>query len=1430
MSLKEFFKNGSVFDSEKVTEVESSDELIQEYSKNVNRYIPEVDYSDPANFVRFGLAEEYYKDSVTRILEYYPYDGSLKDKLKWENDSLDLDLYIYKNLWPKTTGYANFSPNGWGTDSSAVATTGYRLPNNPEYIFFKSGPNVDNTYESSSYTKKFSNICIDRYKGNTFEFWLKKGDFPNTTTTCTYIIESIIDIAKINTPAYRTNISIFTGTTAGLTTSAGYAGLSYKYNYQNSGSIQDVFILDNNWHHYCFTFLDNTYPNVNIKIYRDGSFLTSQDYSTTFSNTDVNIYGTIGSLVMTYASSPTGLESNTTLGYGKLSGSLDEVRIWNCARTSEEIYQYYNFIINGGTNNDDINSNLGIYYKFNEGITGDSTTDSIVLDYSGRNSNGLWTGYSSNSRSTGSAIIESELANYEPLDPIILSNHPEVVSLQENLETSGSIFDSQNTNNIYSFVPSWILKETEDIENNTTKNILQTVSTFLDEFHLKTEKVKELQTINYNDIDTHKINPFIHKSLLAKDLDVSELFLKSSLFEEINSKNEEIIYEEKIGNIKNFIYQNLYNNLVNIYKSKGTEYSIRNLLNSVGINSDLIKLNLYANNATYNYDITNYEQKITKKKFIKFSTNNSAYISSSSPDVVTPILVNYCQAEVLVNFPKINDLDSEFYTPTSIQSSSIAQVINNSDNSTWFDLYFVKENLKSKNGKFVLKIKNDYVIESNHYYDVYNDKNWLILFGINNQNYDSHFDDGDNFDFVGYLHCISENDNDFYTTNIGGDDTIDNNVSFQIGAFQYPSVYYSDVNVGAYRVYQKNYLDTNEGYRKFFDINNYGTYYPQENKDIFSQEYIPQDQTLLLNWIFDTITGSDDSGQLFVEDFSSGSNVIRYGTDSKGYSEIYNIKIPGTGSNFESNSANVFETLYIYNNQQKIPENLCSSDMISIISSGSHDNFKRDIRPISYIYSLEKSYYQNISQEMLNMFASIIAFNNIVGEPVQKFRQEYKSLNKLRNLFFEKMNNIPDIERYVDMYRWIDKSITDLIMNIIPASTNIIEDNENIIESHILERSKYRNKFVNFRNKLPNFLVNIKGIGESNYSWDNLGNKWSEYRKERTAIQLPVESGSLYHQKYDNIYDIKLTADYENYNPRILQNSSTIDFDILQFNSTKPNRPNFDSFDWSTVDTVECWDIYTLDYPNATPVSQIVGNYAGLVMTGSRESYSGSFYGPTYTEASNYPRSAWLTGSGTTVKKCISRAYNATSNYAVTYRVNGINPLSGSTNFTAYYVLGIYPGKAYPMLQAKRSINDGYFSPSRELILTKTSDNPGKITLSYKVQGGTSYTAFSGEGSDLIYHQFYLIVLVKNGLRFSLYTVGESNFTYFLDDADIAEEIWPCSNNLNIFGYGTYGGYTAENATFTWVSLHNSAHTTTKINKIVQEINRRQGFNFVPVS
>jgi hypothetical protein len=56
--------------------------------------------------------------------------------------------------------------------------------------------------------------------------------------------------------------------------------------------------------------------------------------------------------------------------------------------------------------------------------------------------------------------------------------------------------------------------------------------------------------------------------------------------------------------------------------------------------------------------------------------------------------------------------------------------------------------------------------------------------------------------------------------------------------------------------------------------------------------------------------------------------------------------------------------------------------------------------------------YQAISEEMLNMFHSITEFSNLVGKPVDKYRIEYKDLNALRRLFFERVGDTPNLDRY----------------------------------------------------------------------------------------------------------------------------------------------------------------------------------------------------------------------------------------------------------------------------------------------------------------------------------------------------------------------------------------------------------------------------------
>ena len=146
----------------------------------------------------------------------------------------------------------------------------------------------------------------------------------------------------------------------------------------------------------------------------------------------------------------------------KLSGSIDEFRFWKVARNAKEIGFNYNAQVGGGTNTDISNTTLGVYYKFNEGISADTSIDNVVLDYSGRITNGVWTGYAAGARNSGSAIVSASAAPFEELDPIIYSTHPDVVSLKSTLTQRGETYDSQNNSAFVSMLPSWVLETTKD--------------------------------------------------------------------------------------------------------------------------------------------------------------------------------------------------------------------------------------------------------------------------------------------------------------------------------------------------------------------------------------------------------------------------------------------------------------------------------------------------------------------------------------------------------------------------------------------------------------------------------------------------------------------------------------------------------------------------------------------------------------------------------------------------------------------------------------------------------------------------------------------------------------------------------------------------------------------------------------------------------
>ena len=104
-------------------------------------FIPQVDYNEPKNFVKYGSANLYYKSAIERIIDFFPYDGSDAEINEFYNESLDIEKFVFDNLYPRTNGYALLSADDWGSLSGDV-TGGYGLPASQEYIEFKGGPHT----------------------------------------------------------------------------------------------------------------------------------------------------------------------------------------------------------------------------------------------------------------------------------------------------------------------------------------------------------------------------------------------------------------------------------------------------------------------------------------------------------------------------------------------------------------------------------------------------------------------------------------------------------------------------------------------------------------------------------------------------------------------------------------------------------------------------------------------------------------------------------------------------------------------------------------------------------------------------------------------------------------------------------------------------------------------------------------------------------------------------------------------------------------------------------------------------------------------------------------------------------------------------------------------------------------------------------------
>lgn len=137
------------------------------------------------------------------------------------------------------------------------------------------------------------------------------------------------------------------------------------------------------WHHVAATYDGNI-----MRLYVDGTQVASVNTTISISNSNANLF--LG---------------DWANGGRNLDAEMDEVRLWNIARTAQQIIDNKDCELFGNE------SGLVAYYQFNQGITGaDNSTENNVLDSGPNSNNGILQNFTLNgltSNWSGNSVIVS---------------------------------------------------------------------------------------------------------------------------------------------------------------------------------------------------------------------------------------------------------------------------------------------------------------------------------------------------------------------------------------------------------------------------------------------------------------------------------------------------------------------------------------------------------------------------------------------------------------------------------------------------------------------------------------------------------------------------------------------------------------------------------------------------------------------------------------------------------------------------------------------------------------------------------------------------------------------------------------------------------------------------------------------------------------
>jgi hypothetical protein len=521
-----------------------------------------IDWSQFENHTFFNSAQAKTNVAFESIINGFPFDGNDLEIEKFLDSLTGFEKYIFDSF-PKYTGYLNFDQSNYIEVNDRA---GFTIP---EISRNKSGDSVldpglnSMTIEMQVFVPQIATSdCIITQKLNTSNV--------NGFTLAT--------VASASTTNCDVKFIISSGTNYSTAISSPI----------EKGRFVPVAVV-----------FSREPDDKNVHLYIDGQLTASVSQPNlgrlNFSSDQLKIANGSNHITTDYTFVPT----------NQFLGSIDDIKIYHRVRTQYEISSS----INNTTFPD---PDLKLYFKFNE-PTGSYTNNSLVLDHSG---NGLHSQVTAFNQSQRVKHVDSPITNeIIEYSPVLFSDHPDIVSLNEQFLESALEFDRNNPNLITKLIPQHYLLQEQDfysldsIEGDVGQPIdaqgtrpgdtkigsVQIISAILytwakqfDEVKMFIDHYSSLNQLGYNEIDTvsSQLLPF-----LAQKYGIS----LPNFFRDIgikgNQQNQDSLRDSKqqllsFSEIQNTIWRRILHEIPTLTRAKGTIGAVKSLIRLAGIEPD----------------------------------------------------------------------------------------------------------------------------------------------------------------------------------------------------------------------------------------------------------------------------------------------------------------------------------------------------------------------------------------------------------------------------------------------------------------------------------------------------------------------------------------------------------------------------------------------------------------------------------------------------------------------------------------------------------------------------------------------------------------------------------------------------------------------------------------------------------------------------